>query len=233
MTETIHTTREIEALIPHRWPFLLVDRIVEYDAEAQRIVGIKGVTASEWYFQGHFPGLPVMPGVIQVEALAQTMAVYVAKQPGFGDRIGLFAGIDDCRFKRVVMPGDTLRLEVTMEKLGGRFGRGRGVASVDGETACEATLSFIIPPRVGPSMTRVIVLSDVHGNAVALEAVRKAIRARSPTSSPSPATSCSTARTRPAPSTCCARWSRTARRSSAATRTSRSPTSTMPPRSRG
>jgi len=145
VTDPIHTTREIEGLIPHRWPFLLVDRIVEYDAEAKRIVGLKGVTASEWYFQGHFPGLPVMPGVIQIEALAQTMAVYVAKQPGFGDRIGLFAGVDDCRFKRVVAPGDTLRLEVTMDKLGGRFGRGRGVASVDGEIACEATLSFIIP----------------------------------------------------------------------------------------
>ena len=122
---SIHTTREIEALIPHRWPFLLVDRIVEYDPEARRIVGLKAVTATEWFFQGHFPGLPVVPGVIQVEALAQTMAVYVAKQPGFGDRIGLFGGIDDCRFKRVVAPGDTLRLEVTMEKLGRRFGRGR------------------------------------------------------------------------------------------------------------
>jgi 3-hydroxyacyl-[acyl-carrier-protein] dehydratase len=141
----VHTTAEIQQLIPHRWPFLLVDRIIEYDQAAKRIVGIKGVTASEWFFQGHFPGLPVMPGVMQVEALAQTMAVYVAKQPGFGDRIGLFAGIDDCRFKRVVAPGDTLRLEVTMEKLGSRFGRGRAVASVDGEIACEATLSFVIP----------------------------------------------------------------------------------------
>jgi 3-hydroxyacyl-[acyl-carrier-protein] dehydratase len=145
VTETIHTTREIEALLPHRWPILMVDRIVEYDGEARRIVGLKGVTATEWWAQGHFPGLPVMPGVLQVEALAQTMAVFVAKQPGFGDRIGLFAAIDDCRFKRIVVPGDTLRLEVTMEKLGRRFGRGRGVASVDGETACEATLSFIIP----------------------------------------------------------------------------------------
>jgi 3-hydroxyacyl-[acyl-carrier-protein] dehydratase len=144
---TVHTTREIEALIPHRWPFLLVDRIVEYDVEAKRIVGIKGVTATEWFFQGHFPGLPVMPGVLQVEALAQTMAVYVAKQPGFGDRIGLFAGIDETRFKRIVVPGDTLRLEVTMDKLGSRFGKGRGVASVNGEVACEATLSFIIPPE--------------------------------------------------------------------------------------
>jgi 3-hydroxyacyl-[acyl-carrier-protein] dehydratase len=140
------TTAEIQGLIPHRWPFLLVDRIVEYDPDAGRIVGIKGVSATEWFFQGHFPGLPVMPGVLQVEALAQTMAVYVAKQPGFGDRIGLFAGIDEIRFKRIVVPGDVLRLEITMEKLGSRFGKGRGVASVDGEVACEGLLSFIIPP---------------------------------------------------------------------------------------
>ena len=143
--ETVLSTREIEALIPHRWPMLLVDRIVEYEPDNKRIVGIKGVAATEWYFQGHFPGLPVMPGIFQVEALAQTMAVYVAQQPGFGDRIGLFAGIDECRFKRIVVPGDQLRLEVTMDKLGGRFGRGRGVARVEGEVACEATLSFIIP----------------------------------------------------------------------------------------
>ena len=141
----ILTTRQIEQLIPHRWPFLLVDRIVEYDAEAKRIVGLKSVTATEWFFQGHFQGQPIMPGVLQVEALAQTMAVYVAKQEGFGDRIGLFAGVDECRFKRVVKPGDVLRLEVTMDKLGRRFGRGRGVASVDGEVCCEATLSFVIP----------------------------------------------------------------------------------------
>jgi 3-hydroxyacyl-[acyl-carrier-protein] dehydratase len=147
MTETVLTTAQIQGLIPHRWPFLLVDRIVEYDPAAGRIVGEKAVTASEWFFQGHFPGLPVVPGVIQVEALAQTMAVYVAQQEGFGDRIGLFAGIEDCRFKRVVSPGDRMRLEVTMEKLGRRFGKGRAVASVDGEVACEATLSFIIPPE--------------------------------------------------------------------------------------
>jgi len=139
------TSAGIQKLIPHRWPFLLVDRIVEYDPEAKRIVGLKAVTATEWFFQGHFPGLPVMPGVLQVEALAQTMAVYVSQQPGFGDRIGLFAGIDEVRFKRMVVPGDTLRLEVTMERLGSRFGKGRGVATVDGEVACEGVLSFIIP----------------------------------------------------------------------------------------
>jgi 3-hydroxyacyl-[acyl-carrier-protein] dehydratase len=147
MTEVLLTSAQIQALIPHRWPFLLVDRIVEYDPANGRIVGEKAVTASEWFFQGHFPGLPVMPGVLQVEALAQTMAVYVARQEGFGDRIGLFAGIDECRFKRIVSPGDRLRLEVTMERLGKRFGRGKAVASVDGEVACEALLSFIIPPE--------------------------------------------------------------------------------------
>lgn len=144
---TVHTTREIEALIPHRWPMLMVDRIIEYDPEQKRIVGIKGIAATEWWAQGHFPGLPILPGVLQVEALAQTMAVYVAKQPGFGDRIGLFAGIDEVRFKRIVVPGDLLRLEITMERLGSRFGKGRGVASVNGEVACEGLLSFIIPPE--------------------------------------------------------------------------------------
>ncbi len=143
---TTLSSAEIERLIPHRWPFLLVDRIIEYDPAAKRIVGLKAVTASEWFFQGHFPGLPVLPGVIQVEALAQTMAVYVARQPGFGDRIGLFAGIDEVRFKRVVVPGDTLRLEVVMEKLGSRFGKGRAVATVNGEVACQGLLSFVIPP---------------------------------------------------------------------------------------
>jgi 3-hydroxyacyl-[acyl-carrier-protein] dehydratase len=147
MAGVVLSARQIQNLIPHRWPILMVDRIVEYDPARQYIRGEKAVTATEWYFQGHFPGLPVMPGVMQVEALAQTMAVYVAQQEGFGDRIGLFGGIDECRFKRVVQPGDRLTLEVTMEKLGRRFGRGRAVASVDGEVCCEATLSFIIPPE--------------------------------------------------------------------------------------
>jgi 3-hydroxyacyl-[acyl-carrier-protein] dehydratase len=145
LTDIILTTAQIQALIPHRWPFLLVDRIVEYDPARGYIKGEKAVTATEWFFQGHFPQLPVMPGVLQVEALAQTMAVYVAQQEGFGERIGLFAAIDECRFKRVVQPGDRLTLEVTMAKLGGRFGRGHAVATVDGEVACEADLSFIIP----------------------------------------------------------------------------------------
>ncbi|MEA2676312.1 MAG: 3-hydroxyacyl-[acyl-carrier-protein] dehydratase [Chloroflexota bacterium] len=145
MSEIVLTTAQIQALIPHRWPFLLVDRIVEYDPARGYIRGEKAVTATEWFFQGHFPQLPVMPGVLQVEALAQTMAVYVAQQEGFGDRIGLFAAIDECRFKRIIQPGDVISLEVTMAKLGGRFGRGHAVAKVEGEVACEADLSFIIP----------------------------------------------------------------------------------------
>jgi 3-hydroxyacyl-[acyl-carrier-protein] dehydratase len=144
--ETILTTRQIEQLLPHRWPFLLVDRIVEYDAAAKRIVGVKSVTATEWFFQGHFPGQPIMPGVLQVEALAQTMGVFVAQQPGFGARLGLFASIEECRFKRIVTPGDQLRLEVTMERLGSKYGRGHGVATVDGEVACDAMLAFLIAP---------------------------------------------------------------------------------------
>ena len=140
------TTAELQKLIPHRWPFLLVDRIIEEDRERGYIRGEKAVTASEWFFGGHFPGMPVMPGVLQVEALAQTMAVYVAREEGYGDRVGLFAGIDECRFKRIVQPGDRITLEVSMEKLGRRFGKGRAVASVDGEVCCEALLSFIIPP---------------------------------------------------------------------------------------
>jgi 3-hydroxyacyl-[acyl-carrier-protein] dehydratase len=144
---TILTTREIQQLLPHRWPFLLVDRIVEYDPEAKRIVGLKSVTATEWFFQGHFPGQPIMPGVLQVEALAQTMGIYVAQQPGFGDRLGLFAAIDECRFKHIVTPGDQLRLEVVMERLGKKFGRGHAIATVDGDVACEANLSFIIAPE--------------------------------------------------------------------------------------
>ena len=139
------------------------------------------MTATEWFFQGHFPGLPVMPGVLQVEALAQTMAVFVAKQPGFGDRIGLFGGIDDCRFKRVVSPGDTLRLEVTMDKLGRRFGPGPGHRHRRRRGRLPGHPQLHHPGRLGaPLMARIAVLSDVHGNLVALEAVRAALKKERP-----------------------------------------------------
>lgn len=135
---------QIMEILPHRYPFLLVDRVVELEPGA-RAVGIKQVTANEPQFTGHFPGRPIMPGVLMVEALAQTAGIAVLTLPDYRGKIGLFAGIDECRFKRLVAPGDTLRLEVTVEKLRGMFGRVRAVASVDGEVAVEATLSIIIP----------------------------------------------------------------------------------------
>ncbi|MCV0404317.1 MAG: 3-hydroxyacyl-ACP dehydratase FabZ [Chloroflexi bacterium] len=151
-TETATTTSpalpleaaDIMRIIPHRYPFLLVDRIIELEP-GKRVVGIKAVTANEPQFTGHFPERPIMPGVLMVEALAQTAGVAVMTLDEYRGKLGLFAGIDDCRFRRMVVPGDTLRLEVTVEKLRGMFGRVRGVASVDGEVAVEATLSIIIP----------------------------------------------------------------------------------------
>ncbi len=141
------TTAEIQKAIPHRWPFLLVDRVVEEDRERGYIRAEKGVTASEWFFQGHFPEMPVMPGVLQVEALAQTLGVYVGRLEQFAGQVGLFAGIDDCRFRRVVQPGDRLTLEITITKLGRRMAKAHGVASVDGEVSCETDISAIIAPE--------------------------------------------------------------------------------------
>jgi len=135
---------DIMRIIPHRYPFLLIDRVVELEP-GQRVVAIKNVTANEPQFTGHFPDRPIMPGVLMVEALAQAGAVAVLSLPAYRGKLALFAGIDDCRFRRTVLPGDTLRLEVAIEKLRGVFGRGRAVASVDGEIAVEATISFVIP----------------------------------------------------------------------------------------
>jgi 3-hydroxyacyl-[acyl-carrier-protein] dehydratase len=135
---------EIMRIIPHRYPFLLIDRVVELEP-GKHVVAIKNVTANEPQFTGHFPDRPIMPGVLMVEALAQAGAVAVLSLPEYAGKLVLFAGIDECRFRRLVLPGDTLRLEVTLEKLRGVFGRGRAVASVDGEVAVEATISFVIP----------------------------------------------------------------------------------------
>ncbi len=135
---------EIMQIIPHRYPFLLIDRVIELE-KGKRVVAIKSVTANEPQFTGHFPGRPIMPGVLMVEALAQAGAVAVLSLAENRGKLALFAAIDECRFKRTVVPGDQLRLTIDVEKLRGMFGRARGVASVDGEVAVEATLSFIIP----------------------------------------------------------------------------------------
>ncbi|KEP27624.1 MULTISPECIES: 3-hydroxyacyl-ACP dehydratase FabZ [Bacillus] len=139
--------QQIQEIIPHRYPFLLVDRILEVEGE-KRAVGIKNVTVNEEFFNGHFPGYPVMPGVLIVEALAQVFGVIMLGKEENKGKIGLFAGIDGCRFKRQVKPGDQLRLEVEVTRLRGPVAKGKAVATVDGEVACEAELTFSIGPKV-------------------------------------------------------------------------------------
>ncbi|MCP3761456.1 MULTISPECIES: 3-hydroxyacyl-ACP dehydratase FabZ [Domibacillus] len=135
--------REIKETIPHRYPFLLVDRILEAE-DGKRAVGIKNVTANEEFFNGHFPEYPVMPGVLIVEALAQVGAVAMLKKEENKGRLAFFAGIDNCRFKRQVVPGDQLRLEVEMTRLRGSIGKAKATATVDGELVCEADLMFAL-----------------------------------------------------------------------------------------
>jgi 3-hydroxyacyl-[acyl-carrier-protein] dehydratase len=135
--------QQIKEIIPHRYPFLLVDKILEIE-EGQRAVGIKNVTANEEFFNGHFPDYPVMPGVLIVEALAQVGAVAMLKKEENRGRLAFFAGIDNCRFKRQVKPGDQLRLEVEMIRVRGSMGKGKGVATVDGEIVCETEIMFAL-----------------------------------------------------------------------------------------
>ena len=132
---------EIRELIPHRYPFLLVDKIEELEPGV-RVVGVKNVTQNEPFFQGHFPDYPVMPGVLIVEAMAQVGAVGVMVKEEYRNKLALFAGIDNVRFRQQVTPGDVLTMEVEIERLKGRIGRGKGRATVNGEKACEADLMF-------------------------------------------------------------------------------------------
>jgi 3-hydroxyacyl-[acyl-carrier-protein] dehydratase len=138
---TTLSSAEIQQIIPHRYPFLLVDKIIEMEW-GKRAVGIKNVTANEYFFQGHFPDYPVMPGVLIIEAIAQVGAVAVLGMPENRGKIAFFAGVDEVRFKRQVVPGDTLRLEVTMTRLRGPIGQGVGEATVDGELACRGSFMF-------------------------------------------------------------------------------------------
>jgi 3-hydroxyacyl-[acyl-carrier-protein] dehydratase len=143
--KTILDSIEIQRILPHRFPFLLVDRVIELEA-GKRAVGIKNVTINEHFFQGHFPQYPVMPGVLIVEALAQVGGIALGSLDEYKGRIAFFAGIDNVRFKRQVKPGDTLRLEVEIGQLRRSIGTGTGTATVDGEIACKGDFMFALGP---------------------------------------------------------------------------------------
>jgi 3-hydroxyacyl-[acyl-carrier-protein] dehydratase len=141
--ETPFGREQIEKILPHRDPFLLIDEVLELEP-ARRVVARRAVRADDPWFAGHFPGRPVMPGVLIVEAMAQTGAVAVLAEEENRGKIAFFAGIDDCRFKRVVEPGDTLTLTCEIDQVRGPIGRGKATAHVGDELAARGTLTFAV-----------------------------------------------------------------------------------------
>ncbi|AUX11772.1 3-hydroxyacyl-[acyl-carrier-protein] dehydratase FabZ [Latilactobacillus sakei] len=136
-------SQEIQAILPHRYPMLLIDRVLSF-APGEFAIARKNVSINEAVFQGHFPGNPVLPGVFILEAMAQTGAVALLTLDQFKGRTAFFGGVKSAKFRRVVRPGDTLEIKVTLEKLKDRIGVGKAIATVDGEKACTAELTFII-----------------------------------------------------------------------------------------
>jgi 3-hydroxyacyl-[acyl-carrier-protein] dehydratase len=140
----VYGITDIMRFLPHRYPFLLVDRIVELEPE-KRIVGLKNVTINEQYFQGHFPGAPVMPGVLIIEAMAQVAGVSIyCELPEREKKLIYFTGIENAKFRRPVVPGDQLRIEMELLQRRNRFGKMKGQATVDGKLVAEATVMFAI-----------------------------------------------------------------------------------------
>jgi 3-hydroxyacyl-[acyl-carrier-protein] dehydratase len=141
--------REIEGILPHRDPFLLLDEVTLIEPGV-RVVARKRVREDEWYLAGHFPGRPIMPGVLMIEAMAQAGAVAVLSEEENRGKLALFAGIDDVRFKRIVRPGDELEVTCEVERLRGPVGRGKAKAAVDGELAVRGTLMFALTENGSP-----------------------------------------------------------------------------------
>jgi len=138
---------EIMRILPHRYPFLLVDRITELEPD-KHVVGLKNVTINEEFFQGHFPGMPVMPGVLIIECMAQVAGVMIYKDvPEFQEKLIYFTGIEKARFRRPVVPGDQLRVEMTLLNRRNNFGKLQGIATVEGKLAAEAVVTFAIVDR--------------------------------------------------------------------------------------
>lgn len=152
MSETLKSAdiELIQRIIPHRYPFLLVDRVIDMDG-AQSCIGIKNVTMNEPQFTGHFPQVPVFPGVLMIEAMAQTAAVMVGVAKNLADTGTLiyFMTVDNAKFRRKVGPGDTLRMEITTQRAGGRVWKFSGRATVEGELACEAAFSAMMDQPKG------------------------------------------------------------------------------------